>query len=127
MAEAISLTNTGLPLVALAALSLVLPRVLVPRETRSQAELLRAVLISAAIVFLAGLAIFAGLQASGGADVAGAFVASPLGTVVSLAKSSGLTALFWLPVLALNWLGMAQAINKRLGEDVMRESRGNKT
>ena len=127
MADAISLTNTGLPLAALAALAVVVPRIIVPRENRSQKVLLRGLVISATVVFLAGMAIFALLQVSQGADLAGAFTASPLGTLFSLAKSSAQTALFWAPVLGLNWLGMAQAINKRLGEDLMREGRGRRT
>jgi hypothetical protein len=85
---------------------------------------MRGTVIAAIVVFLAGMAIFAGLQAARGGDVVGAFNVSPFGTLLEFAKSSALTAMLWAPLMALNWMSMAQAINRRLGEDVAREGRG---
>ena len=122
-AEPIGWANTGLPLLILGALAVLLPQVLVPAATRSQGEAARGIVLSALAVLAAGVAVFAGLYAARGAAVGQAAVAMPVATALFFLRLSGLAALFWGPVLALVWLGKAQGVERRRGEDAMREGR----
>jgi len=120
---AISFLNTGLPLLILAGLAVAVPLLLVPRGTRRQWELAVAIWAAAGILLLAGAAVFGAIYALGGVPVGAAFAEVPLTTTWFFLKISGSAAVAWAPVLALTWFGLAQRIEKRKGEDAMREGR----
>lgn len=122
-AEPIGLLNTGLPLAILAALAWLLPLLTVPRGARSQAEVARGIGLAALGVLAVGAVLFAGIYAARGAEVGRALAATPLATGLFLVRLSGLAILAWGPVLGLAWLTQAQAVERRRGEDRMREGR----
>lgn len=118
--EPIGWWNTGFPLLLLGALALGLPRWLVARATRSQREVALAVWASAGLLLVAGAIVFAAIYSARGVGVWAAFSAAPMASAWFFLRLSGFAALAWGPVLALVWLGMAQAVEKRRGEDVVR-------
>lgn len=123
-AEPIGWANTALPLVLLCALALLLPRLTVPRGTRSHGAVARGVLLAAGGVLAAGVAVFAGAYAARGAEIGRAFAAMPVATGLFFLRLAGLSMLAWAPVLGLVWLSEAQGVERRRGEDLMREGRG---
>ncbi len=124
VAEPIGIWNTGMPLLLLCALALGLPRLTVPRDTRDHAAVLRGIALAAALILCAGVLVFVFAYALRGAEVARAAVGMPLATTLLFLRLSGLSALVWAPLLGLVWLGQAQAVEARRGEDAMREGRG---
>jgi hypothetical protein len=121
--QPVTLLNTGLPLALLGAAGVAVPRLLLPRETRSHRVLLAVLAASAVILVLLGMAILAVALAVEGADVAGAFVAAPGATLLFLARSSALGVLVWGPLLLIAGLSLATRIEARRGEDIMRRGR----
>ncbi len=119
-AEPIGWLNTGLPLAILAMLAVVLPNILVPAQTRSQRELAVGIAASAALLLVVGEVVFALIYAVRGIDVWAAIAEAPLATGGFFLKLSALAAMLWGPLLALMWLGLAQGVEKRRGEDRMR-------
>jgi hypothetical protein len=118
--EAIGWTNTALPVAALMALALLLPRLLVPRRTRSHAVVALGIAGAAGLILAAGVAIFLLSYRAAGADLAGAFEARPLATWLFFTRASAMAALGWGPVLALVWFGLAQGVETRRGADAAR-------
>jgi hypothetical protein len=118
--EPIGWVNTGLPMAVLAGAAVILPRLLVPGDTRSQRAVTVSVLSSAVGLLLLGAAVFAAVYSAGGAGVASAFSNAPMATGLFFLRLSAMAALLWVPVLALVWFAMAQAVEVRRGEDVMR-------
>lgn len=119
-AEPIGWWNTGLPLVVLGVLALVLPHLLVARGTRSHRVVLVGVVISAGLVLVAGEVVFAVIYGASGVGVWEAFRQAPLATGGFFLRLSGFAALVWGPLLVLVWLGLAQGVEKRKGEDEVR-------
>ncbi|MDJ0629273.1 MAG: hypothetical protein QNJ44_13525 [Rhodobacter sp.] len=118
--EPIGLVNTGLPLVLLGALALVLPRLLMRRRTRSHWEVALAIWASAGFLLLAGAVVFAVIYGARGIGIGTALAEAPLATAWFFLRLSGFAAVVWMPLLALVWLGMAQAVERRKGEDSVR-------
>jgi len=119
----IGLANTFLPLTGLVVLAIGLPLLIVPRATRSQARLAGGVAITALLLLLIGAALIAGFSALAGNPVAAGLAAHPLAGVGALILRAARMALLWAPVLALTWLVMAQGIERKRGEDRMRQGR----
>lgn len=118
--EPIGWVNTGLPLVVLAGLAVVFPRVLVSDETRSQRAVFGAVAVSALGVLVAGAVVFGVVYGLRGVGVGAAFADAPAATTLFFGRLSAMAALLWAPILALVWFAMAQSVEVRRGEDVMR-------
>lgn len=118
--EPIGLLNTGLPAIVLAALAVVLPRLLVATDTRSQWSLAIAIAASAIGLLVVGALIFAATYKLEGTKVGAAFAEDALLTARYFGRLSAMAALVWVPVLALVWFAKAQAVEKRRGEDIMR-------
>lgn len=118
-AQPIGWWNTGFPLVLLGTLAVVLPRVFVG-ETRSQRVVMLGGLTSVVVLLVVGAVVFMGLYGWRGVDVWAALTAAPVATAGFFLRLSGLAGLVWGPVLALVWLGLAQGVEKRKGEDVVR-------
>ncbi len=118
--EPINLWNTAFPLVLLGALAVIFPRLLVRRRTRSHWEVFVGIWAAAGLLLVAGAGVFAVIYGLRGAPVAEAFGAAPLSASWFFLRLSGFAALAWAPVLALVWFGMAQGVEKRKGEDKVR-------
>lgn len=121
--EPIGWVNTGLPLLILAVLALVLPRLFASRATRSQRSVSVSILISSICLLICGAAVFAGVYGYRGAGVGAALGEAPFVTALFFLRLSAMAALLWGPVLALVWFGLAQGVEARRGEDIMRGSR----
>jgi len=114
--------NTGFPLICLVALAVGLPLLLAPSGTRSQAGLALAMLVAVAVLQLAGAALFAAVYGWRGADLAASFAAAPTATAGFFLPLAGYAALIWGPVLARVWLGLAQRVERRKGDDAARKA-----
>jgi len=119
--QPIGWVNTGMPLVLLGLLAAGLPWLLAPGESRSHLQVAVAVWAAAGLVLLAGAVIFAAIYGARGVGVVAALAAAPLATGLFFLRLSGFAALVWGPVLMLAWLGLAQRVERRRGEDRARE------
>ena len=114
--------NTGFPLVLLGGLAVVVPRLFVG-QTRSQRVVMLAILASVGVLLVVGALVFMGLYGWRGVGVWAALGVAPVATGWFFLRLSGFAAMLWGPVLALVWLGLAQGVEKRKGEDVARGER----
>ncbi|KMW60329.1 hypothetical protein AIOL_000482 [Candidatus Rhodobacter oscarellae] len=116
--EPIGWWNTGFPLLVLAGLAVILPRVLVRRDTRSHREVAVVIWASAGLILLAGAVVFALTYQARGVGL-GAFLAeAPVGTAWFFLRLSGYTSVVWAPILALVWFVRAQGVERRKGQDL---------
>ncbi|MEO0378725.1 MAG: hypothetical protein AAF252_00550 [Pseudomonadota bacterium] len=118
MTETPNIWNTGLPLLILGALGWVLPRMLVPEDTRSHSRVGAGVLF-AAIVLIAtsGLVLVAFDTPAyrSALDVGGMLLVAEIAL-----RNSALFAIAWVPILALSWFNMAQRVEALRGRDMAR-------
>lgn len=119
--EPITLTNTALPFAVLAVFGLVIPRLLLPQDTRSYKTLWVVMGVSAIALLILGLVGAAVVKMFSGADVTGAFARSPSGTLVSLAKTSALGILVWAPFVAFSGLSLGKRIEGLREKDMRRQ------
>lgn len=120
------LASTVLPICVLAALAIALPLWITPRNTRSQRRLRISVGLSAVILLIIGAVFMAVLYAAEGADVGYAVFNTPIHAALFFLKRSALTALIWMPLLALAWFSMAQRVERLKGKDSVRVGLGRK-
>lgn len=123
--EPIGLWNTGVPLLILGVLAVLVPRVLCPRSTRSQAALAAVVGVSAVVITVLGAVVFGAIYAARGISVGAAIAEAPAATMLFFLRQSGLAALVWGPILALVWFSMAQGVERRKGADSARRDECN--
>jgi hypothetical protein len=114
--DPITLTNALLPMVILGALAVVLPYILTPKTSRSHRRLTLVIILSGALTFLAAIVTFALLQPG---NIAGALITAPLTTLLILAKPAALSAIIWIPLLALSGFTLAQRIENLRGRDMV--------
>lgn len=88
------LQSVALPVICLGLAALILPRVLTP---------------------------MAALYHNGGQPVGAVLTQAPAVGALFFLKRSAMAALVWGPVLALNWIGLAQRIEMLKSRDGMRE------
>ncbi|WP_299727753.1 hypothetical protein [uncultured Tateyamaria sp.] len=118
MTQAPNIWNTGLPLVILGVLGWVVPRMLVPEDTRSHKRVALGVLAAVvALIAIAALVLVAfdipsyrTALAMGGAVLTGEIAL----------RGSALFAIAWAPMLLLAWFNMAQRVEALRGEDMAR-------
>jgi hypothetical protein len=118
--EPVTLLNTALPLAAIGAAGVVLPRLLVPAGTRSLARLALGAAACVPLMLLVAMAVFLAVRWAAGADMAGALAAAPGLVLGELARSAAMSTLVWGPALALSALSLAQRIERLRGEDMAR-------
>lgn len=118
--EPIGWINTGAPLALLAGLAFVLPQYIVPRETRSHRAVMVTILVSGVGLLVAGVGLFGLVYDLRGAEISLAISMAPLATALFFLRLSVMAALLWGPILALVWFTMAQRVETRRGEDIMR-------
>ncbi|MGR3714411.1 MAG: hypothetical protein ACU0A6_14975 [Shimia sp.] len=116
--------NTAVPLGVLMILAVLIPRILVDRETRSHGKVALGIGLSAAALFVCGVGIAAVLTATRGVPAMALSGSAELGTSVAIyARLSAMTAIAWAPILALVWFGHAQSVEARRGHDLVLEDR----
>lgn len=116
----IGLLNTGLPIAIMATLSLLLPRLFVAPDCRSQNKVTRAMLFTSLSLLLIGCVLFAVIYQIDGSLVGDAFAAAPFATGLFFLRLSAMSALVWLPILGLRWFSLAQRVERLSGEDIAR-------
>ena len=79
-----------------------------------------AIATSAVLLALAGFGLWVLIFTVHGVPVFGAFMHAPGVIGAILLRRSLMLAIIWVPVLALVWLSLAQRVEKRKGEDLMR-------
>jgi len=120
--QPIGLTNTGVPVAVLELAAVGLPRLIAGR-TLSQGRLALAVAVTVLALLGLGALLFAALYALQGAPLRAAWAGDRAAVVAFFLWLAMKAALLWGPVLALVWYVMAQAVERRRGEAVMREGR----
>lgn len=123
-AQPITFVNTGLPVILLCGLAALLPRPIAGRSTRRQADLVKAVVIVAAITLATGLVLFALIYVTSGVPVGAAMAKAPGATISFFLRRSALAAIAWAPILALTWYVLAQGVERRKGADQARRKDG---
>ena len=116
--DTIGFWNTLVPLAVLGLLAVLLPRVLVDRETRSHGKLLHGIAQTAAFLVAIGFMISIAVTQMRGFEALGHFEIDPLGAVWVHLRLSLMTAIVWGPVLGLVWFGLAQGVEARRGQDI---------
>ncbi len=116
--DSIGFFNTAVPLGILALLAVLLPRVLVDRETRSHGKVLHGIALSAAFLVAIGFMISIGVTQMRGFEAVGHFEIDPLGAAWVHLRLSLMAAIVWAPILGLVWFGHAQGVEARRGQDV---------
>jgi hypothetical protein len=114
------LTFAVLPICVLAVLAIALPLWITPRDTRSQRRLKVSVGLSALILLGIGAVFMAVVYAVEGTDVGHVVLNNPARAALYFLKRSALTALIWVPLLALAWFSLAQKIERLKGKDGVR-------
>lgn len=112
----VTMFNTGLPLIIIGVLALAIPRLLVRKTTRSHrvaavgiagASLLL-VILSAGVFFLFDNRSYEALVVAGGYSLALQF----------LFEASWKAVILWGPLVLLNWLSLAQRVERLRGQDL---------
>jgi hypothetical protein len=121
--QPITLFNTALPLGLLGLAGITLPRLVLPRQTRTLSRLAWVSALCVPVLFLFAMAIFAAVRTAAGTDLAGALAAAPAYVMGDLAWTALMSSLVWGPALILSALSLAQRIERLKGEDMARQGR----
>lgn len=119
MTDTPNIWNTGLPLLILGILGWVLPRMLVPEDTRSHKRVALGVafavltLIATSALILVAFDMPAHRSALWGGG--GVFLVAEIAL-----RNSALFAVAWVPMVALSWFNMAQRVERLRGKDMAR-------
>ena len=103
-------TQTLLPLAAIAALAILVPKLLARRLPRTLAAVALNLALSAVLLFLAGAAILGGFYLLDTPAIGRELAGNPAGAAEWLARLGLLPVIVWLPILALVTLGIAQKV-----------------
>ena len=104
--------NLIMPIATLCGLVILLPWLLLPRDSTSQRRLAGVILATALTTWIAGALILATLHA---ALNGGLGAEPPPSLALQYLARSTLFAMLWGPLLALVWLVWAQEMNRRIG------------
>jgi hypothetical protein len=113
-----SFAAIALPLLLLCAVALILPRMIVPRQTRSHSRVIVGMAATALALLLLGPMIYALFDQRG-------LFAGETAQILLVAwwmfRESLSAILIWGPLLILVWFGLAQRVERLRGEDMTRE------
>ncbi len=115
--DSIGFLNTAVPLGVLALLAVLLPRVLVDRDTRSHGKVLHGIALSAGFLVAIGFLISIAVTQMRGFEAVGQFEIEPFAAIWVHLRLSLMAAIVWVPVLGLVWFGHAQGVEARRGQD----------
>ncbi len=113
-----TLWNTGVPLIILGVLGWVLPRMLVPVDTRSQKRVVLGVLFAVVMLVLVSalvLVAFDNAAYRSALDIGGPALVAEIAL-----RGSALFAVSWVPMVVLAWFNMAQRVEVLRGQDMAR-------
>ncbi|MCY1126893.1 hypothetical protein OU426_08510 [Frigidibacter sp. RF13] len=116
----IGFSNTFLPILILGAAAISLPRLIVPKETRSHRMVISGVLLSAFLVQALSTALTGYMFAQIGADVGGALSDAPGETMFYLIRTSFLPMIAWGPLMLISWLSLSRRTERLRGQDLAR-------
>jgi hypothetical protein len=114
-ASTLNFTNSVLPMLALCALAVFMPRVFLPRNSTSHRDLFWAVIKTIIVCYIVGAAISAILYASVNEGTLSQFLSDPLGRANFFLGRSVWFAILWLPLVLFMWLVGVQHIEQRKG------------
>ncbi|MEM6373064.1 MAG: hypothetical protein AAF727_09845 [Pseudomonadota bacterium] len=117
MTETPNIWNTGLPLFILGVLGWVLPRMLVPEDTRSHIRVSVGVLCAVLMLIVTSALVLVAY------DIPAYRIALDGGALLAMEialRNSALFALAWVPMVALSWFNMAQRVEALRGQDMAR-------
>ncbi|MBO9476435.1 hypothetical protein J7382_02705 [Shimia sp. R11_0] len=121
--DSIGFWNTAVPLGVLALLAVLLPRLLVDRETRSHGKVIHGIALSAGFLLAIGILVSVVVTQMRGFEALGHFEIDPFGALWVHLRLSLMAGIVWLPLLGLAWFGHAQAVETRRGRDQVLEDR----
>lgn len=122
--DSIGWWNTGMPLLVLGGLAIVLPRLMIDRQTRSHLNVARGMLGVAVLLLLIGVVLSMVVTAARGFDALGNLWEDPMTSLWMHSRLSLLGGIVWGPLLALVWFAQAQAVEARRGQDLVLQDRG---
>jgi len=103
--------------------AILIPWLLLKRQTRSHVEVAVTIWASAGILLILGAVIFAYGYQGRGTPVWDSLTQAPIATAWFFLGQSGFAALIWLPILVLVWFSMTHGVNQRRGEDLAKKNR----
>ena len=115
MPDTLTLWNSILPLVALCGSVVLLPGWFAGKGNLSPGVLTWAVAKTAAVSFVLGAVMLAGLYAAINPEAYAMWLAAPMERAGFFLGRSALFAMLWGPLLGFVWLVQAQEVNRRLG------------
>jgi len=115
MPDTLTLWNSILPLIALCGSVVLLPGWFAGKGNLSARVLGWAVAKTAAVTFVLGAVLLAGLYAAINPGAYAMLLAAPLERVGFFLGRSALFAMLWGPLLGFVWLVQAQEVNRRVG------------
>ncbi|WP_294221881.1 hypothetical protein [uncultured Shimia sp.] len=117
--DSVGFWNTGAPLAVLAILAMLLPRVLVDRETRSHGKVAMGILLSALVLFAVACCLSVLLVHLRGAHALAFGSDGRTGPPLQMhLRLAAMTTIVWVPILGLVWFGHAQGVEARRGQDI---------
>lgn len=118
----ITFANTGIPIIVIGTLALVVPFVLVPRQSRRQVEVAVWIFASAGVLYVSSAFVLWASDPRGfGAGLIIETSDARWGTLLRLyLQSAAPFALLWAPILAIVWFGKAQRVERLKSDDTVR-------
>ncbi len=109
----------GVPLFVLGGAAILVPYVLIPRETRSHRRVAAGIGVSAGVMILLGILVYLMFDDR---DLATGLEINGVDGMVALALGGSIrSAILWGPLLALYWFYAAQRVERLRGEDKVRD------
>ncbi|MEO0370351.1 MAG: hypothetical protein AAF231_02745 [Pseudomonadota bacterium] len=109
----------GVPLFVLGGAAILLPFLLIPRETRSHRRVALGIGVSAGVMIALGILVFLMFDDR---DFATGLEINGVGGMVALALGGSIrSAVMWAPLLVMYWLYAAQRVERLRGEDKVRD------
>ncbi|MEM6590025.1 MAG: hypothetical protein AAF641_16390 [Pseudomonadota bacterium] len=109
----------GMPLFVLGGAAILVPFVLIQRETRSHGRVAVGIGLSAGAMIALGILVFLMFDDR---DLGAGLEVNGVGGMLALALGGSIrSALLWGPLLALHWFYAAQRVERLRGEDKVRD------
>jgi hypothetical protein len=111
--------DIGVPLVILGGTSILLPFLLVPKDSRSQLRVSLAFGLCVAVMILLSTLVYLLFDDR---DIAlGIQIHGVIGYLLELIAASSKTAMLWGPLLAVHWVSAAKRVEKLREQDLVRK------
>lgn len=121
--DSIGFWNTAVPVLLLAGLAVLIPRLVVDRQTRSHGKVVHGITLSAAFLLAIGFFVSIAVTELRGFEVVGHFEIDPLRATWVHLRLSLMAGIIWVPILGLVWFSYAQGVEAGRGQDQVLEDR----